>query len=98
MTVKLTLAAEQDLVDIWRYTRAKWGPDQANRYFDELISACDEIGAGTAFVKTIEGLPNDIRVHRRQRHYIFFLADEPPIILAFLHERMDFVTRLKATF
>jgi toxin ParE1/3/4 len=39
---------------------------------------------------------HNIRVLRCRRHYIFVLTEAPPIILAFLHERMDFVTRLRA--
>jgi plasmid stabilization system protein ParE len=39
---------------------------------------------------------HNIRVLRCRRHYIFVLTEAPPIILAFLHERMDFETRLRA--
>jgi toxin ParE1/3/4 len=35
----LTLAAETDLRDIWRYTYKTWGPEQADKYFDQ-IEAC----------------------------------------------------------
>lgn len=28
--------AESDLIDIWLYSFEPWGPDQADRYLDEL--------------------------------------------------------------
>lgn len=49
----LSLAAEEDLLGIWRYTYETWGFGQAETYFDQ------------------------------------------PIIIAILHERMDFVRQLK---
>ena len=32
----LTLAAEEDLRDIWRYTLETWGSEQADKYLDQL--------------------------------------------------------------
>ena len=36
-----------------------------------------------------------IYVHRCEQHYIFFLPNEGPIVLAILHARMDFMRRLQ---
>ena len=44
---------------------------------------------------SIESAWDDVRIHRCERHYIVWLADVRPIIIAILHERMDFVRRLK---
>jgi toxin ParE1/3/4 len=35
-------------------------------------------------------LPDGIRIHRCEHHYIVWLAEDRPIIIAILHERMDF--------
>ena len=99
MPYALTLDAEEDLTEIWVYTHETWGLAQADKYY-RLIAACLEaIGNGHARSKTLEGLPNDLRIHRCEHHYIFFMEegdkDHRPIIIAILHERMDFLQRLK---
>ncbi len=93
--VDLTLAAEEDLTNIWLYTYETWGFDQAEKYYDLIVSCCEAIGRGNPRSKHVEGLPDEIRVHKCERHYIFFMPQEHPIILAVLHGRMDFVHRLK---
>ena len=91
----LTIAAEEDLRDIWRYTYETWGFGQAERYFDRIEACCDALGSDTVGSKTLDGLPNGIRIQRCEHHYIVWLDEERPIILAILHKRMDFVRRLK---
>jgi toxin ParE1/3/4 len=40
-------------------------------------------------------LPAEARIFRCEHHYIVWLAEERPIIIAILHERMDVVQRLR---
>ncbi|MCC6864508.1 MAG: type II toxin-antitoxin system RelE/ParE family toxin [Rhodobacteraceae bacterium] len=40
----LTLAAETDLRDIWRYTYKTWGLEQAEKYFDQIEACCEAVG------------------------------------------------------
>lgn len=91
----LTLAAEEDLRGIWRYTYETWGPDQADKYFDRIEACCDAIGNGHARPRSFEDLPDDIRVHRCERHYVFWLVADRPIVIAILHESMDILQRLR---
>ena len=93
--VDLTRAAEEDLTGIWLHTYETWGFDQAEKYFDQVVSCCEAVGSGKARSKPVEGLGDTIHVHRCKQHYIFFLPIERPIILAILHGRMDFVARLR---
>ena len=92
--VELTLASEEDLTGIWLYTHDTWGFDQAEKYYDQIVSCCEAVGCGTARTKSVEGLPDDIQVHRCEQHYIFFMPSARRIILAILHGRMNFVRRL----
>jgi len=39
--------------------------------------------------------PAHTRIHRCAHHYIVWLDEDRPIIIAILHKRMDFVRRLK---
>ena len=91
----VTLAAEEDLRDIWRYTYETWGFDQAETYFDRIGACCEAIGNRRARSKTLDGLPDGIRIYRCEHHYVVWLDEDRPIIIAILHERMDFVRRLK---
>ena len=92
----LTLAAETDLRDIWRYTYKTWGFDQAEKYFDQIEACCEAVGDGRARSKVLEGLQEGIHIHRCEHHFIVWLAGARPVIIAILHERMDFVRRLKS--
>ncbi|MFZ3581698.1 type II toxin-antitoxin system RelE/ParE family toxin [Loktanella sp. DJP18] len=91
----LTLAAEEDLRGIWRYTYETWGFKRAETYFDRIEACCEAVGRKHAQSKTLDGLPNGIRIHRCEHHYIFWLDGDRPVIIAILHERMDFMRRLK---
>lgn len=92
----LTLAAETDLRDIWRYTYKTWGFDQAEKYFDQIEACCEAVGDGRARSKGLEGLQEGVLIHRCEHHFIVWLAGTRPVIIAILHERMDFVRRLKS--
>ena len=91
----LTLAAEEDLRGIWRYSHETWGLDQADRYLDQIEACCEAIGDGRAHGKANDALPSGVRVHRCEHHYIFWIAGDRQIVIAVLHERMDLVNRLK---
>ena len=45
--------------------------------------------------KALDGLPDDVRIHRCEHHHIVYLKEDRPIVIAILHERMDFVRRLR---
>jgi toxin ParE1/3/4 len=95
-TYDLTLAAEEDLRNIWQYTCETRGVDQADTYFDQIEGCCEAVAEGRTRSKSFDELPDDVRIHRCQHHYIAWLTGERPIIIAILHERMDFVRRLKS--
>ena len=91
----LTLAAETDLRDIWRYTYKTWGFDQAEKYFNQIEACCEAVGDGRVRSKVLEGLQDGVHFHRCEHHFIAWMAGTRPVIIAILHERMDFVRRLK---
>ena len=90
----LTLAAETDLRDIWRYTYKTLGFDQAEKYFDQIETCCEAVGDGRARSKALEGLQEGVHIHRCEHHFIAWMAGTRPVIIAILHERMDFMRRL----
>lgn len=92
---QLTLAAEDDLRGIWRYTYDKWGPEQADMYLDQIGDCLDAIGLGRVHSRSSDKLPDGVYVYRCQKHFIFWIDIDNLIIIAVLHERMDVVERLK---
>lgn len=91
---RLTPAAEEDFISIWRYTVERWGEAQADRYYDLLEQCCEKIGKGKAVERQpISKLPL-LRVVRCEHHHIFYLKREVPEIIAVFHEKMDVMTRL----
>ena len=60
----LTLAAETDLRDIWRYTYKTWGPEQADKYFDQIEACCEAVGDRRARSKALDGLQEGVHIHR----------------------------------
>ena len=41
---QITVAADQDLRGIWHYTFDTWGPEQADKYLDQIEGYLDAIG------------------------------------------------------
>jgi toxin ParE1/3/4 len=41
-------------------------------------------------------LQDGVHIHRCEHHFIVWLVGSRPVIVAILHERMDFMQRLKA--
>lgn len=91
----LTLATEEDLRGIWRYTYETWGFEQAETYFARIEACFEAVGNRRAQSKAFEGLPDSLRIHICEHHYIIWLDEERPVIIAILHERMDFMRWLK---
>lgn len=97
-TYSLTPAAEEDLREIWQYTYETWGADQADRYFDRIAVCLDAVGKGRARSKSFKELPPGVCIFRCEHHYVLWFTGDRPIIIAVLHERMDFMRRLKDRF
>ncbi len=53
---KLTNKAVEDLSKIWEYTFDVWSEDQANTYYEMLISICQEIANNPLLGKTMTEL------------------------------------------
>lgn len=94
----LTKGAEADLRDITRHTVAQWGTEQCRTYIAALEEKAEALARGQGVFKAMDALMPDLRVATSGRHYIFCLtrSQQPALILAILHERMDILARLKS--
>ncbi|WP_443971455.1 type II toxin-antitoxin system RelE/ParE family toxin [Sphingobium sp. CR28] len=97
-TYVLSSSAEADLRDIVRHTRKQWGAPQARIYVAQVREGIEMLVAGQGAFKDMSDLYPALRMARCEHHYIFCLprTEEPAIIIAIFHERMDLMTRLGA--
>jgi toxin ParE1/3/4 len=88
---KLTNKAVEDLSKIWDYTFEVWSEQQADKYYDGLISNCQEIAENPDLGKNYEGISEQLFGIKVNRHIIFYriLYQDYVEITRILHERMD---------
>lgn len=93
---KLTNKAVEDLSKIWDYTFEIWSERQADKYYESLISNCQEIADNPKLGKKYNGITHNLLGIKTNRHIIFYRTlDENYIeITRILHERMDLKKRI----
>ncbi|GGG97376.1 hypothetical protein GCM10011416_14190 [Polaribacter pacificus] len=93
---KLTNKAVADLSKIWEYTFEIWSEKQADKYYDELISNCEEIAGNPDLGKNYKGISKQLFGIKANRHIIFYrtLSEDYVEITRILHERMDLKKRI----
>ncbi|MGO3182981.1 MAG: type II toxin-antitoxin system RelE/ParE family toxin [Aequorivita sp.] len=93
---KLTNKAVEDLSKIWNYTFEVWSEKQADKYYIELISNCQEISENPDLGKNYEGISKNLLGLKLNRHIIFYriLSESNVEITRILHERMDLKKRI----
>ena len=87
----ISSAAKDDLSDIWLYTARQWSVDQAERYVDQLLTACEDLAAGIKIGMTVDDLrPGHFRSFS-QSHTIFYKheAADDLVIVRILHQSMN---------
>jgi toxin ParE1/3/4 len=94
---KLTNKAVEDLSKIWDYTFEVWSETQADKYYESLISNCQEITDNPNSGKNYEGITKNLLGMKTNRHIIFYrpLNENYVEITRILHERMDLKKRMK---
>lgn len=92
-----TRKAVEDLTNIWNYTVDTWSEQQADAYYEMLISscrkvACDPVLFGRKYNEITEGLYG----FKANKHIIFYriATSEEIEIVRILHERMDLSNKL----
>ncbi|MDN5211487.1 type II toxin-antitoxin system RelE/ParE family toxin [Fulvivirgaceae bacterium BMA12] len=93
---KLTNKAVEDLSKIWNYTYEVWSETQADKYYQMLISHCQEIADNPDVGKKYEGIAKNLLGTKANRHIIFYrITSENCVeITRILHGRMDLKKRI----
>lgn len=99
--VRVQQAASHRLDDIYRYTRARWGEAQADRYITGLFDALARIETHGVTSRPIPAeFGVDGYVFRYERHFVYWrrLSNGDIGIVTILHERMHQIGRLREDF
>lgn len=93
----LTNKAVEDLSSIWNYTYEIWSEYQADKYFYELLSDCQEIADNQNLGKVYKEINNEILGYKSGQHILFYrIVDSNKIeITRILHSRMDLKNRIQ---
>ena len=76
----LTNKAVEDLAKIWNYTFDRWSEQQADNYYEILISNCEEIANNPNFGKTYEGITSSLFGLKVNCHIIFYRIIEIDVV------------------
>jgi plasmid stabilization system protein ParE len=98
MAVRVQEAASLRLDDIYRYTRDRWGPEQADRYITDLFAAFEKIDShGVASRPIPAEFAIDGFYFRHAHHFVYWrwLSDGDIGIVTILHERMHQMDRFR---
>ncbi len=89
--VILSPKAKSDLSDIWDYTVAEWGIEQAEKYVRELWATMQAQTCDLSTATDISDVRKGYRKVRSGSHVIFFkLTDDGIDVVRILHQKMDF--------
>lgn len=89
--LRLTKKAVEDLADSWEYTFENWSENQADNYYEMLISSCKEIAENPNLGKNYEGITQNLLGIKTNRYIIFYrtLGETSIEIIRILHDSMD---------
>lgn len=92
----LTLAAQNDLYAIGRYTLKNWGKEQFRKYMAHFESCFQQLAAEPDRGRDCEGIREGYRKISVGSHTIFYrpLNASGVEIIRILHNRMDFASWL----
>ena len=89
MTLTFSPAAAADIGAIWDYTAETWGMDQADRYVDDIRSACLALADGERAGRRVDVRDGYLK-YPVGRHLIFYRQDGTGIVvIRVLHQSMD---------
>ena len=93
---ELTNKAVEDLSKIWDYTFKVWSEKQADKYYEMLISNCQEIADNPSLGKNYSVITQNLFGIKTNRHIIFYrtITKNDIEITRILHERMDLKKRI----
>ena len=100
-SVRVQESAALRIDEIYRYTRDRWGTDQADAYVSGLFQAFDRIATGGVPSRPIPAeFGVDGFVFRYEKHFVYWkrLRNGDIGVVTVLHERMHRIARFREEF
>lgn len=97
MTYKLSVAASNDIENIWLYTFENWSLEQADRYINLIFDEIEYLSLNPNSGKDFNHIRKNYRCSKVKSHLIFYQQIEGNAcieIIRVLHQRMDIKNRL----
>ena len=98
MAIRVQEAASLRLDEIYRYTRDRWGVEQADRCITDLFAACGKLEVhGVASRPIPAEFAIDGFYFRHEHHFVYWwrLSNGDIGIVTVLHERMHQMDRVR---
>lgn len=93
--LRISRAADDDLVEIARYTTEQFGAEQARKYRDQFKRCFASLLDNPMLGRSADELAPGLRRIRQQAHVVYYIADEEQVLVVrILHHRMDFERHL----
>jgi len=91
-----TNRAVKDLSEIWDYTIETWSEKQADKYYDLLFVACNELAKNPKLGKQYDILTKGILGYKSGEHIIFYtvISSDEIEVARILHGMMDLRSKL----
>ena len=92
----LTNKAVDDLSSICNYTLEVWSEKQADKYYDMLLSFCQDLADAKVAGKYYPEVENELLGFRAGQHIVFYKKTDTHqvMIIRILHSSMDLKNRL----
>ena len=90
MKLEFSVAAEEDLIEVYLYGAANFGVDQAERYHRDLRKTFDILVAYPLLAREHDEFTPPVRIHFHKSHVIVYTADSQRLfVVRVLGERQD---------
>lgn len=92
---RLSPKARDDMENVWLYTLSQWGPEQTEKYIDDLAASFDLLTTNPRLVKNFDNIRPGYRKHPTLRHVIYYREDDYGIaVIRVLHDHQLAVRHL----
>ncbi|XSG86148.1 MAG: type II toxin-antitoxin system RelE/ParE family toxin [Methylohalobius sp. ZOD2] len=88
--IRKRASAEEDLIGIWSYTFAQWGPQQADAYLDRLAQEIAIIAENPLIGVNCDSIRLGYRRFQVKHHMVYYRVQPGQIeIVRVLHKEME---------
>lgn len=89
-SVRYSRQAEDDLLDIGRYTLETWGAEQADRYLSEIEACCQRLAENAEMGRSCDEIRRGLRKMLHRKHVVYYRSEAGGVrVSRILHQGMS---------